>query len=333
MSGFVINVGHHQPEEVVISKPTAEGRPMEDAIRIQKTIGAYFLINRARVWARRVMPDGKPAKNGSGVEEVLEAQDTRYKGTLEFMDWGTNKTGAQAIEIRYLPQSLSLDYDYQKNIQKIEASGEDGGNQVQLGSGENKFDFNKEALFIQYLKVHPSNRDSKCKNPDPKIKGFIYYELTDEMVDRESIKQSEARIESGYFVKGLSAKPGSLRNLFDIFRSMGIDFGEINNLSNESDVYKALLKFAESAPAEFEHWITEYKKDLQDKFDWAKSHNALDLTKNGNIVIIVDNKKELIWDNAEGKGDQMIEWVITNYCDSSVYEKTRQFKSLCEKLK
>jgi len=257
---------------------------------------------------------------------------TRYKGNLEFLKWGDNKLGAQAIEIRLLPISQSLDYEYQRSVQKIEVRVEEDQAQIELKPGENKFDPNTEALKIQMLKVHPQNRDSISKNPDPTIKGYTYYEVSDEQVDKAFVKNKEASIVAGNFVVGLSAKPQQLKNLFEIFKGYSVEFGDINRLSNDTDIYSALLKFAE-IPGQFGLLINRYKTDLQDKFELAKSYKALDLTKDGFIAMVIDNKKEIIWEKAEGKGDAMIEWVLENFVEEAVYQQTQHFLSLCSKLK
>lgn len=329
--GYVIHVGQHAPEKVVIAYPDKNGNPKGDAFETFKQVGSYLIINRARVWARRVGTDGKLPVKGE-VEEVLEVTDTRYKGNLEFLKWGENKVGAQAIEVRLLPISATLDYEYQRSVQKIEVRVEEDQAQIELDPGENKFDPKIEALKIQFLKVHPQNRDSISKNPDPNIKGYTYYEVSDEQVDKAFVKNKEAALVAGSFVAALSSKPQSLRNLLEIFKGYGVEFGGVNNLSNPTDIYAALLKFAD-VPGEFGSQINRYKSELYEQFEYAKSFKALDLTKDGFIALMVDNKKEIIWEKAEGKGDKMIEWVLENFADEYVYQQSQHFKSRCSKLK
>jgi hypothetical protein len=334
--GYVIHVGQHAPEKVIIAQPDKNGNPKGDVFETYKQMGSYLLMNRCRVWCRRVGTDGKLPKNkDTQAEEVLEVTDTRYKGNLEFLNWGDNKLGAQAIEIRFLPISQTLDYEYQNSVQKIQIRVEEDQAQIELKPGENKFDTEKEALKVQMIKVHPQNRDSKSKNPDPMIKGYTYYEVSDEQVDKTFVKNKEAGIIAGRFVVDLSAHPQRLKNLLEIFKGYDADneiLKDVNHLSNDTDVYSALLKFAD-VPGTFGQLVNRYKQELQDKFELAKSYKALDLTKNGSIAMTVDNKKDLVWDNAEGKGDAMIEWVMENFLKEDVYERTQHFKALCSKLK
>lgn len=334
--GYVIHVGLHAPEKVIVAQADKDGKPKGDSFETYKSVGSYLLMNRARVWCRRVGTDGKLPKNkDTQAEEVLEVNDTRYRGNLEFLKWQDLKLGAQAIEIRYLSISQSLDFDYQRSIQKIEVSVEQDWEQIELKPGENKFDPDKEALKIQLLKVHPQNRDSVSKNPNPIIKGYTYYEVSDEQVDKTFVRNKEASLVAGRFVAELSTHPQRLKNLLEIFKGYDADIellNGVNHLSNDTDVYTALLKFAD-IPGTFGQLINRYKQDLQEKFELAKSYKALDLTKNGFIAMVVDNKKDIVWENADGKGDGMIEWVMENFLKEDVYERTQHFKALCSTLK
>lgn len=334
-NGYVIQVGHHVPQKVIVATPDkTTGNPTGNIIEAYGGVGVHQLINRARVWGRRVLDNRKMPKDANGSEITCEVTNKDYHGKLEFLKWGTNSLGAQAIEIRYLPQSQSLDVDYQDNVQKIklDPEGKDGSAFIDLPSGENKYDYIKEALFIQYLQVHPQNKDSVSKNPDPKIKGFMFHEITDELTDMAAIKQSEAKITAGNFVVGLSSKPGSIKNLMEIFLSRNIDFGSVNILSNDTDMYKALLKFADEKPGDFGFFINEYKKELSDCFEKAKSYKVLDLTKNGFVAVLSDNKPEIIYQDIEGKGEGMLDYVMANFLDAAIYERTKRLIDVCSKL-
>lgn len=334
--GYSIQVGQHGPSEVTVGHPNKSGFPTEESYQVLKQTGAHLLINSTRVWARRVMPDGKlPLVDGS--EIALEVTDTRYKGRLEFLEWGSNKVGAQAIHCRFLPQSSSLDYEYQKNVQKIETRIEDGSDYLQLTPGENKFDTEKEALKIQFLKIHGQNRDSISKNPDPQLKGYIYYELTEKGADKSFVDHKEKALDAGLFIKSISVNEQSLINLFEILleyrKANGQNFGEVDMLSRPTDIYSMLLKYSDTDPVELMKFIDRYKKELIDKFEMAKAFKALDLDKDGFIGFIDQTgKKTPVWSNVKEKGNKAIDWVIENFVQDDVYKATKHFISLCSKL-
>ncbi|HNU13631.1 MAG TPA: hypothetical protein PKI55_04175 [Chitinophagaceae bacterium] len=333
-NGYVIHVGHHSPSKAIVATPDARtGQPIGDIFEVTKQLGAFQIINRATVWARRVMQNGKLPDDGKGNEVPLEATDQRYKGDLEFLKWNDNKTGAQAIQIRYLRQSRSLDYEYQTVIQKITTRVEDGTDFIILPPGENQFDPNKDALLIKFLEVHPQNRDSESKNPDPMIKGYTYFEKTEKDADAKFIKHKENAIDAGLLLKQLSIDPAKLKNLFEIFVQSNVDFGSVSILSPNGDIYATLLKYSETDPEDMMKRIDRYKTELIKRFEYAKSFNALDLTKDGVIGLTVENKPNIIYDKVEGKGNKMIDYVVDNFVDPVIYEKTKHFTSLLEKVK
>lgn len=333
MSGYVIQVGSKPPQEVIIAYPDrVTGQPTGTQFKTQRGVGSHLIINRARVWARRVLPNGKLPEL-SGAEATLQAIDPAYKGDLEFLPWGTNKTGAQAIEIRYLAISSSLDYDYQKNVQKIETKPEDGTDYIILSPGENKFDPNKEALKIQFLQVHPQNDNSVSKNPDPMIKGSTYREVTARDEDRVFVAKKESSLDAGLYIRNLSSKPEQLMNLLEIFSSAGVDFGQVNHLSGTTDVYKALLIYSDLQPDEMMKRIQYFKDQVMDRFKYAESFNALDTSKDGFVAMRIGDKTELLMKEVPAKGKKMLDWMIENFADPTVYSAIKHLKALCEKLK
>jgi hypothetical protein len=331
MSNYVIHVGANTPEKVIIATPDKDRRPIpETQIETHRTIGAHLLMNRARVFARRVLPNGKMLVKDN-VETPMEVNDPNYKGHLQFLDWGSTVAGAQAIDVRYLPNSSSLDYEYQRTVQKIETTPEQGLDHIQLKSGENKFD--GSTLLVQLLKVHPQNRNSKSKNPDPLIKGYQYFEITDETTDKSFVRKMEAAHTMGTFLMGLTANSEALFNLLEILTEYHVDFGEVNHLSNTTDVYRALLQYANTSPGDFAQHINRYKEELQKKFEYARSFKALDLTKDGSIGMTIGGKPHLVFDKVEGKGEAMIEWVVKNFYLKTVYDQSKYLRSLCDQLK
>lgn len=331
-AGYVIQVGHESPQKVIVSIPNKEGTPGVEQREVFNEVGVHMLINRCRVWARRVTNDGKTGKDKEGKDIPLEATDPQYRGKLEFLDWGDDKLGAQQIEVRYLKQSSSLDVDFQDWVQKIrlDPNGEDGHVYLQFTSGQNKYDYKKEALLIQFLQIHSQNQNSKSKNPEPQIKGYLFKEVTDDMTSSTAVKQMESEFTAGNFVMTLSNDVQQLRNLFEIFTGYGVTFGDVNHLSVDTDIYTSLLAYSKVDGAGFTSNVDRYKKDLSDYFVKAESWKALDLTKNGFIALLVDNKNEVIYEGAEGKGRDMLDWVMHNFLKQDVYEKTKRLKIICE---
>lgn len=325
-AGYEIQVGNESPAEAIIATPNKKtGEPVGPQMKTFIRVGNHLLINRARIWGRRVI-GGKPKGDGSDIE----FNTVGYKGEIEFLEWGTQ--GGYAIDIRYLPQSRSLDFEYQQNVQKIVINPEQEGVHIILKAGKNKFDTSKDDVKVQFLKVYPQNRDSKSKNPDPAIKGWGYYEVTDEHVDVRSIEAIETSMEASGFVKNLSGTPQKIRNLFTILGQRE-EFGSTDKLSGDLEIYKTLLQYANQNAKDFFYLISEYKRQVRDDFEKAKSFNALDLTKDGHIALEVNNKKHLILSDIKAKGEDMVEWVIANFYEEEVFKATQIFKESVSKLK
>src|ERR1700679_185693 len=138
--GYVIQVGNERPGEAIIAQVNKKtGEPTGPQMKRYIPVGSHLIINQARVWGRRFYMD----KGGKKITDDVEFNTAGYKGDIEFMEWG--KEGGYAIEIRYLPQSRSLDFEYQQNVQKIVVRDNQEGKHVKgasivLSAGENKFD-------------------------------------------------------------------------------------------------------------------------------------------------------------------------------------------------
>jgi hypothetical protein len=332
MAGYVIQVGNDRPGEAIVAQVNKKtGEPTGPQMKRYIPVGSHLIINQARVWGRRYYTD----KAGKKVTEDVDFNTVGYKGDIEFMEWG--KDGGYAIEIRYLPQSRSLDFEYQQNVQKIVVRENQEGKYVKgahivLGAGENKFDDKKDELFVTCLRVHPQNRNSKSKNPDPAIKGYVYHEVTDEDVDQSSIKRIDTSIEAGTLVKNISSKPSEIRNLFKIIGKRE-EFGSTTELSGDGQIYKVLLEYAHSEPVDFFYLIGEYKRGIEEAFRKAESYKALDLTKDGHIALEVSGKKHLIISDVKAKGEGMVQWMLDHYYEDEVFMATQRFKELVSKLK
>lgn len=324
--GYVIQVGNERPAEAIIATPNKKtGEPQGAQMKTYIRVGSHLVLNQCRVWGRRVMK-----KDGKIVTSDIEFNTPGYKGDIEFMNWGAD--GGYAIEVRYLDQSRSLDFEYQTNIQKIVINPEQQGAHIILSAGQNKFDHNTSGLKIKFLGVHPQNRDSKSKNPDPAIKGYVYYEVTDAHVDRKSVEAIETSLVAGNFVKEISVKPQQIRNLFQAIGPRD-EFNGVDLLSSDAQLYKTLLEYANYNSVDFFYLIGQYKARVSDAFKLANSYRALDLTKDGHIVLEVNGKKEMIMSGLKGKGEEMAQWMVDNYYEEEVFKATQIFLELVLKLK
>lgn len=335
--GYVIHVGSHAPQKVIVAVPDKKtGNPTGDVFEVFKQTGVYQIINRTRPWARRVLPGGKPLTDASGNEVPLEVDDQRYKGDLEFLEWGDFKTGAQGIDIRYLPQSSTLDYEFQRIRMKIETVPEDGSAFISLTPGENVFDYKTQSLLINLLKAHGQNRDSKSKNPDPLIKGYTFYEVGEKSSDKGFVSAKEKSLDAGLLIKQLSTKPAQLTNLLDVILLSNAEsenplFMTISTLHSQTDIYKTLLLFSEQSTDRLMSHIEGFRNKIIDRLNYAESFKAIDESKAGVVAMVVDAKPQIIFSNIPEKN--MRKWIIDNCFDDVVYGGLKKIFAICDKLK
>lgn len=340
MAGYVIMVGNPKPGTAIVGYPDNSRNTDQkkfvgalkagiDPIERHIPVGKHLLINNYRAWGRRIVA-GKAVRDDQKNELHLEFNDPRYRGEIEFLPWQDSR--GFAIECRFLMQSSSLDAEYQENVQKIKIDKDKGPAQIELDAGRNEFDLTKQALLVKHLKNHPQNRDSKSKNPNPDIKGHVFFELTDDQIDTGSIDLMESSLEAGGIVKIMSAKPPMFKNLFEIMGKRP-EFEDVTNLSNDKEIYKVLLKFSQVNPTDFFLLLNNFREEILEDFKKAESYNILDLTKDGHIALDIQGKKELILSDVDEKGKGMIEWVINNYAEEPVYKAIQKLKSAVSKLK
>jgi hypothetical protein len=328
-NGYIVQFGNTDTPAAIIAYPNKRGEPVGGGVAEHFVrVGTHQILNQSRVWARRVMgKDGSVKTAPDGGE--IQLNTPGYRGELEFLPWG-DPNGHQ-MEIRFLSQSQSLDFEFQENVQRIKLDSTNTSPYLEFKTGQNQFDFKKDALKIQFLKVHPQNKNSVSKNPDPLVKGSSFFEITDENVDQNSIKRIEGSAEAVMVIKDISSKPGNMKNLF---RVLGLKkIGNTTELSTDLEIYKTMLEYASINPGEFFQQIEAYKMSVLDACEKAKSFKALDLTKNGHIAWVYGGKTDLIISDAKGKGEDMIMWLIDNYYEEEVYKATQTLKDFVSKLK
>lgn len=326
--GYVINVGRERPEEVIVAHVKKNGEPVPDSKMTRYVqVGKHLIGNQCRVWGKRIITDD--AGKDKGVKNV-EITTPGYTGKIKTLPW--NDPDGHALSLRYLENSRSLDVDYQNLVQKITVDPVKGGAQLELNAGENKFDKNADALLIDFLKAHPQNRDSISKNPNPEIKGFSFYEKTDDMMDKQSITEMEAIADAGFFVKQLSAKPSYVNNVFNLMVEGGVDFGNTNHLSTDGQRYQDLLRFASTQGVNFMAILVQYRAALSESFVKADSFNVIDFTKDGVIALTIDSKKEVVFKDIPEKGEKMQKYIFDRFYEDEIFEGIQNFKLKIQKL-
>jgi len=335
-NGYVVHAGSYAPQKVTVAHVDKKGNIQDNSkLEVYKQIGVNLLINRYSAWGRRVF------KKNVGANSVISKEadkDTEiplngsgYEGHIEFLEWGDAR--GYAIECRYLKQSRSLDYEYQENVQKIKIAENSGTAFIELQNGENQFDYKKDALLIYYLQNHPQNRNSKSKNTNPEIAGHSFYQKEDSESDKLAIENMENVLTAGGIVKSYSNNSDDIKNLFDLLSGYKVNFGDVTRLSSDTDIYRAVLQYAQTNPSGFIYLVDLFKKEFSDAVELAKSFNALDTKKEGCVGLLLNNKNTLVFEKVEGKGEAMITSIFNNFAKNGIYQSIITFNGLTNKLK
>src|SRR5688572_14569540 len=110
---FTVIAGRKEPAtelQGTLNKRT--GMPDMNAQKVSVTTKAVLILNYSRVWGQRVY-EGENPKG----KKVSSINDPNYKGKIKFLPFGDSN--GEMIETRWLPNSSSLDKQYQTNVQKL----------------------------------------------------------------------------------------------------------------------------------------------------------------------------------------------------------------------
>lgn len=331
MSQYVVIAGlANRPEEVlrgVMEKGMGQSIIKEVGYTMTRR-GDIGFPNRSETWGKRVIRD----KSGDIIKEGVEidVKDKEYKGEIEFLEWGDKK--GQLIVTRYLKGYNTLDYLYQNLVLNADANlrPEDESSTdsfyIRLQSGDNVFDDTIEPQLVQFLKIQDYNSGSVSKNPN--FLAYMFREKiftqTEEVLDRTL----DAKFESLKIVQvaGEDNSGQRLKNLFSIVQNIAA--GDVK----DNELFSTLKKLADSKPDEFIRCIDKYKLDTSNTFEKLKSYGAIDLTKD-HVIVAGQNKKNIIGEDVEGKGDDMLVWCLTNFLDQKAYDICFQLKKISDKLK
>lgn len=280
--------------------------------------------NYTECWGVRLTKDGKVP------DSPLDVKDPRYGGQIKEMKWNTS--GGYLIQCRYLKGYNSLDKHYQDTVLNAAASlnfdDESSADAfyIRLQSGDNFFDVENDKYLSQMLRIHYLNRDSVSK--DPNSQNFLFWEKEEGMVETMQSKSIDAKFEALKIINEASTDNSlsKLKNLYEVFD------GYLEENIKPEDLFRHFKIYADGQPEQFLVRVEQYKRQVSDMFEKAKSYDVLDLTKDG-FIAAGQNKKEVIGHDIPGKKEGMLEWVLANFTDPKGAEVIFKLKSITEKLK
>lgn len=311
---YTILAGRKEPAKVLqgaLSKTT--GMPTGTPQKVLVMVGAILIPNWSRAWGRRVAEPSNPSKKTSEDRSVAVTHPD-YRGLIEFLPYG--HSNGEAIEIRYLPNSGTLDKLYQDTVQKIVPRQEDA--MIILQQGLNNFDEEKEKMKVMMLKHHSLNLNSPCRSEDATDYDFVNFDSEGRNKSRMQVLNIKA--EANEFIRLADAdKNGMLLVLAEIFNQ--------DSRQQPGLLLEYLLDKATDFPVEFVNAINEFKKQVETSLVESLEVGILELRDNGKLILKAegDNPSETLLQEVEGEGNDRKLWLIQQAVSNlSVYEAMKK---------
>lgn len=329
-STYNIVVGDTRPSTIqigVIERGSGHSILTEKGERLARRGDSGF-PNGTKIWGARVI-NGKIPEDEKGNLVQIAVTDPRYKGEVKPLKWGAE--GGSLIDVRYIKAYPTLDVLYQERILnfKIDETNESSSEvfMIILPNGLNEIDENIEPLFVNHLKAHTYNRDSKSK--DPAFGDFKFYEQTDEQVENVESQMFDEKFEAGSIIRDAANGSDGLakcKNLFSIIKTVTDETPE------DKKLFGYLKMLADKKPVQVLKAVADYKLKVSNVFEKLKSYDAVDLTTEGTIVALKP-KRAIIMSNVPVKPDSVYDYLLENYVAPDVFDATFKLTQITDKLK
>lgn len=301
---YTIVVGGAAPVDVLYGTLNKDSmQPDENTVKGKIQLGIVGIPNYSNVWGLR----------------LIDKTSKKPTGQILFLPWGTEKDqdgeSAGVIEIRYLPNSQSLDKAYQTLNQKLVLKDDSPHSEISLQLGVNKFDYAADKMKIEMLKHHTFNSDNKSRDPNNINIQFMEYNPSDKIKNKTNIIQTRRLAEE--YVMNCEHDEKALACLADVF--------ELNPKDTDEMLYNQLLDKATESPA---HFILV----LQTKRDYAKTalitaheNGFVDFNEPKQVLLRDGNKKVILIDDMDlfDSVEEKITHLTKNYVLPEYYTSIR----------
>lgn len=280
------------------------GVPEGDTVPVKLLLGALTIPNLSRVWGHRVKDKKTNLPNGD----------------IQFMEWGTD--GGEVVEIRFLPNSSSLDKHYQDNVQKLKPADDDL--ELRLKIGLNDFDPTYQKPLIEMIKHHTFNGDNKSRDPQNKTVKFYLHD------GASLVKSKTAEIKLRNEAEAYVLNAVETRTITVLAAVFGLDLK-----NDESTLEKILFEKVEENFKQFLDVIADHKTNLHAMLRDAEIEGVLSGTNDGEVAVREDGKNIPLLDVLEFKqiGDSPADFLISNFLDEDVYNAISKVSGLLDRYK
>jgi hypothetical protein len=284
--------------------------------------GTVGFPNQSEAWGVRLDKDGKVP------ESPLSVTDSRYDGKVKFLEWG--KEGGSLIVTRHLTGYNTLDQQFQKLVLRADERIKEDSDEwyIRLKTGLNEFDEVKDALFIEHLKHHSYNRESKSKNPEVYI-DYKFFEKDEVKAQKHNTSLVEHKLSAIGVVKS-AASDNTLKQLWNVYRGVK---QAISGEPNDGNIYDLLMQAADTTPDTFMAQVEQFKKHVSNNILKCQSYKVIDFSVKG--VVAGGTPKNVLSnslpkDKSEAK---MIDHLLTNWYRNNEHQVILEILEISEKIK
>jgi hypothetical protein len=300
---YTIVVGGAAPADVLygdLNKDTMQ--PDENTVKGKIQLGVVGIPNYSNVW---------------GIK-LVDPKTKNPNGQIEFLKWGTEKEkdgqNAGVVEIRFLPNSNSLDKQYQTLIQKLTVKDDSPYNEISLPLGINKFDYNDKKMLIEMLKHHTFNSDNPSRDPDNTNVQYMEYNPSDKI--KNKTRSINTRRLAEEYVMNCEFDEKALACLANVF--------ELNAKDTDEMLYNQLLDKATDNPDHFILVLQTKRDNAKLALITAHENGFVDFTQPGEVVMRDGNKKITLIEgmdlSLETSVEDKINHLVKNYVLPEYYE-------------
>lgn len=305
-------LGHLEPGMSTIKGSSVQAPPIS---------GLCVIPNIGFSWGRRVVKD---AKGSISKKENVDVNDTDYKGYIDWLPHG-HKDGT-LIQYRWVAGQRSLDYQFQITRLRLPDVNADPANAyLSFPYGVSEFYPELDPALVELLKIHYANENSESK-PSNATCNVTFREIKRVDKTKEDVAEMEKTFEAYSLVKAAEN--------FDDLKVLKIVLDKNQDLikyteKDETSLYSALSAYAKNNPDDFMDKVNEYRKNVSDFIEKAKSFKLIDVTKDNQITF--GSGASAIKIEAEGKGEALYHWLFSNSLKKEVFETIEKANLLLKK--
>lgn len=284
------------------------GLPEGELAKVHPELGWIHLSNYSKVWGKRV-----------------KGADKKPNGKIEFLKWGTE--GGEAIDLRYLPNSTSIDKQYQINVEKLVIPNEVGPQgevmDLRLRMGVNDFDVSEDPALVEMLKNHSMNSDAIGRNPRLAHLFSTYNESANNKVTLEERRRRKDASDLAFDAR-------ENKQLIVLAHIFGLDAKSL-----DADIHDQLMDMADGQNTykSFISQIEDFKANAERNLSEAVEAGIIRNQEGSEVTIIKGSQAKPLLKDVMQEGDSIVNFFVANILNEDYYNAYKEVEMSLEKAK